>query len=146
MGTRSLTVVQERWTGDEEPTEVMVMYRQMDGYPTCHGQELADFLAPLTMVNGMGDERQIANGMGCLAAQIVQHFKNGPGGIYLYASGVRDCGEDYVYTVSMDTERPGSGPLRLSVSTRDGQTIYDGHPRGFDGKVIETNLSKEEDE
>ena len=38
MGTRSLTFVYE----DNKP--IVNMYRQFDGYPEGHGQELADFL------------------------------------------------------------------------------------------------------
>ena len=41
MGTRSLTVVKE------EENELLVMYRQMDGYPSGHGQDLANFLKPI---------------------------------------------------------------------------------------------------
>ena len=47
MGTRSLTTFLE-----EDGTEIAVLYRQMDGYPTGHGQDLKDFLLPFTVVNG----------------------------------------------------------------------------------------------
>lgn len=96
MGTRSLTVV-----NDERDKEIVVMYRQYDGYPTGHGTDLKKFLLPLTIVNGLGlkEERKIANGMECLAAQIVAHFKTDPGGIYLFPSKTRDCGEEWIYTV-----------------------------------------------
>ena len=80
MGTRSLTYVYE------DNTPIICMYRQYDGYMSGHGQELAEFLAPFTVVNGlgMGDNAGIANGMGCLAAQLVAHFKVGAGQFYLY--------------------------------------------------------------
>ena len=48
MGTRSLTVVRET----EGAKDICVLYRQMDGYPTGHGAELKEFLAPFTVVNG----------------------------------------------------------------------------------------------
>lgn len=105
MGTRSLTVFiepEETWQGEYYPAkEIVVMYRQYDGYPTGHGVELAKFLAGMKMVNGMGagDPEKIANGMGCLAAQVIAHFKDGPGGIYLYTAGTRDAGEEYIYKV-----------------------------------------------
>lgn len=74
MGTRCLTVFMDA----EE--EICNMYRQMDGYPDGHGQELADFLSGFKVCNGinMADERvvlKLANGMGCLAAQTVAFFK-----------------------------------------------------------------------
>ena len=44
MGTRSLTFVYE------DKTPILNMYRQFDGYPSGHGQELADFLLSGKMV------------------------------------------------------------------------------------------------
>ena len=97
MGTRCLTIVE-----DEKGRELVVMYRQFDGYYEGHGKELADFLTDFKLVNGMrGHEPpKFANGLGCLAAQIVSHFKNEPGGIYLYPAEARNVGEEYVYVVS----------------------------------------------
>lgn len=98
MGTRSLTIVYE--SDSKKPN--VIMYRQMDGYPSGHGLELAEFLKPIKMVNGIGlDSRQVANGGGCLAAQIVAYFKKGPGGIYLQAC-LGDRGEEYEYIVRAD--------------------------------------------
>ena len=76
MGTRSVTTIYE---GDKP---LLAFYRQMDGYPSGHGQELVDFLKGMEMVNGIqvGGEPpklQQANGAGCLAAQILTHFKTG---------------------------------------------------------------------
>ena len=34
-------------------TEIVVMYRQYDGYPSGHGIELAEFLAKGRLVNGI---------------------------------------------------------------------------------------------
>lgn len=96
MGTRSLTFV---YNG-EAKKPFACMYRQMDGYPGGHGKELADFLQPIKMVNGIGDdERPLANGACCLAAQIVAHFKEGVGSIYLYPPDIKDAGQDFEYHV-----------------------------------------------
>lgn len=97
MGTRCLTVVK-----DEDGKECLVMYRQMDGYPDGHGRELEEFLKGKKMVNGIGmNPKNIFNGMGCLAGQIVSHFKGEvAGNFYLYPSGTRDVGEEYVYIVT----------------------------------------------
>jgi hypothetical protein len=51
MGTRSLTYV---YGGDRETKPLVCMYRQFDGYPSGHGQELIDFLKPIRLVNGLG--------------------------------------------------------------------------------------------
>lgn len=106
MGTRSLTVFT-----DETQGELAVMYRQFDGNPSGHGKELCEFLSNMTIVNGYSGGMAAgthANGMGCLAAQVVAHFKNkaGLGGIYLYPAGTRDVDEEYIYFVSNSNGRP----------------------------------------
>jgi len=98
MGTRSLTVLQ-----NEEGQDIVVMYRQFDGYPEGHGLELAKFLSEYLVVNGIGANMvtKVANGGGDLAAQVIMHFKaDSPvGGIYLHPAGTRDAWQDYVYFV-----------------------------------------------
>ena len=99
MGTRSLTKVYEHGK------VVVCMYRQFDGYPTGHGAELSEFLnqfAAITNGIAFGETRKTANGMGCLAAQMVGHFKTEAGGFYLYPTGTVDVGEEYVYHVHQD--------------------------------------------
>jgi hypothetical protein len=123
MGTRSLTIFR-----DEKGKDIVVMYRQMDGYPKGgHGQELAEFLKDFTMVNGISynETRKIANGMGCLAAQVIAHFKDGAGGIYLYPAGTNDVCEEYVYIVTGYRENE---PVVLFVNEagEDGKSLYSG--------------------
>jgi WYL_2, Sm-like SH3 beta-barrel fold len=89
MGTRSCTFVYEdSFPGEITPTLVN-MYRQYDGYPTGHGAELAEFL--LKTEN---------NGMGCLAASMIAHFKQSIGGVYIYPTESKDLGQEYEYHVS----------------------------------------------
>jgi hypothetical protein len=99
MGTRSVTLFVE-----EDGTEVLGMYRQFDGYPEGHGKELADFIKDIYLVNGlgMGQPEKVANGIGCLALQVVTHFKKGPGGFYAFPtrSNPRGAWAEYVYVVS----------------------------------------------
>lgn len=97
MGTRCLTVFKD------DTREIAVMYRQSDGYPDGHGKELWDFLRGKAIVNGISGKdnvRTAFNGMGCLTASVVAHFKEDIGGFYLYPANTRDMGEDYIYTVS----------------------------------------------
>ena len=143
MGTRSLTFVYD----DEKP--IINMYRQYDGYPTGHGAELAEFLAPFTMVNGIStvETRKVANGMGCLAAQLVANFKSEAGGFYLYPTSAVDCGQDYEYHVYHN----GSEGLRVSITNRGcnffGLTQSDTDEKIFDGTVAEfTEFCKEKAE
>lgn len=101
MGTRSLTFVHSEW-GKNEP--VLCMYRQFDGYPEGIGQELAKFLKPFTITNGISGEAKLgksANGMGCLAAQLVSKFKDRVGNVYLYPTNAKDVGEEFVYRIRL---------------------------------------------
>ena len=90
MGTRSNTVV---YDGD---VQILNMYRQMDGYPEGHGAELLAFLEPIEIVNGFTNSQiKQANGAGCLAAQMVAHFKTGVGGFYIQPPMVDGEFENY---------------------------------------------------
>lgn len=72
MGTRSLTRII-----DSNGDCIINMYRQFDGYPSGHGRDLFDFLDGFNIVNGYNGQEgpKAANGAGCLAAQLVTHFK-----------------------------------------------------------------------
>ena len=97
MGTRSLTFV---YDGD---VPLINIYRQYDGYPSGHGHELAQFLDSKTLVNGFDKQNSVeANGMGCLAAQLIVQLKHGVGGIYIYPVSSTDCFQDYEYHVYED--------------------------------------------
>lgn len=98
MGTRSLTTFIDNFNDEE----IVVMYRQMDGYPEGHGVDLLEFLQGMDIVNGLPVGRSddsLANGMSCLAAQVISHFKQGAGDFYLHTANTRDYGEEYIYTI-----------------------------------------------
>lgn len=129
MGTRSLTFVY-----DEDGRTIISMYRQYDGYPSGHGKDLAEFLEPITMVNGIGmTEAVIANGPGCLAAQLVAHFKDGPGGIYLKPTTAVDCGQDYEYHIAPHGEGAG---LTITCHSIEGLRPFR-RKKIFDGSIEE---------
>lgn len=89
------------------------MYRHSDGYPDGHGAELKLFLRKIRVVNGLTSYNNVANGMGCLAAQIVAHFKDGPGAIYIHPPGTEPGDIDFVYEVRSpwlrEFQRPHEG-------------------------------------
>ena len=105
MGTRSLTRVIQVWYNEEEKKReeitLTTMYRQYDGYMSGHGVDLAEWLSKFSIVNGisLAEERQVANGADCLAAQMFAHFKDGAGGIYLMHPDAENCGEEYIYNI-----------------------------------------------
>ncbi|MDQ3816125.1 MAG: hypothetical protein M3362_00355, partial [Acidobacteriota bacterium] len=96
MGTRAITVIL-----NDYGEEICVLYRDSDGNPTEYGAALKEILSRTVLTEGIepGLTGRYANGMGCLAAQLIAHFKNGIGDFYVYPAGARGVGEEYVYTV-----------------------------------------------
>lgn len=114
MGTRSLTFVYD----ENNRSKNICMYRQFDGYPEGHGKELADFLLSKKLVNGIGrDPVDVANGMGCLSALMVSHFKKEAGNFYIYPTRTKDVGEEFEYHVYKNRVKvyaiPYSEPKKL---------------------------------
>ena len=116
MGTRSLTRIIPRQDGlsfNEGHKKIDMayvnMYRHLDGYPAGHGLDLAEFLKDIKLVNGIPLDKESgnqANGSGCLAAQMVKHFKEEIGYIYLHPH-TDDLGwEDYIYTIYPKENEP----------------------------------------
>jgi len=123
MGTRSLTYV---YGGDRKSKPLVCMYRQFDGYPSGHGQELIDFLKPIKLVNGLGleEKTKVANCMACLAAQLIANFKTEPGQFYLHEPVLdQDSGQDYEYHI-FDHE--------IDIKDYTGKTIFAGDYEEFD--------------
>lgn len=152
MGTRSLTIIR-----DEQGTDLLTMYRQFDGYPEGHGKALASFLAPFKVGNCITDYSpnvKQANGAGCLAAQVVAHFKRptpktkfsaarGPiGNFYVYPNGSKDVGEEYVYIVKVN-HLPGVG-YWINVDVLDGnwKQITEGSPAQIKAWIVKENRSR----
>lgn len=127
MGTRSTTKI-----NDEQGETLVTLYRQFDGYPTAHGQELADFLNGKTIINGISGQTALthANGMGRLAALLIGHLKDGKiGDIYVTTEG---DSQEYNYTVySKD------GLLYLRCESEYYGLLYDGVASDFDGVTVE---------
>lgn len=139
MGTRHLTVVK-----DHDGEDLVVMYGQWDGYLSGHGKELKEFLDGFVIVNGITLEKEqlpkIANGMGCLAAQLVGHFKSCRkdragndvkpirASYHLEPPGTRDYGEEYIYTITHPVNKDmwyswdsGQEDVGLHIEVRSGR-------------------------
>ena len=129
MGTRSLTFVY-----DDVDTPLVCLYRQFDGYPSCHGVDLAMFLNGKTIVNGFNPKQNnenFANGMDCLAAQLIAKLKTGIGNIYIIPIDSKDVGEEYVYHIYNN---------RVIVEGF-GKQIFRGSWKKFDEFCYEAELS-----
>ncbi len=117
MGTRSLTRIIPRQDGlsfaeghEKGELAYVNMFRHFDGYPEGHGIDLAEFLKDFKIINGIGGDAKLgthANGAGCLAAQMVKHFKEDVGYINLYPTNNDGAGdEEYIYTVYPKSGEP----------------------------------------
>ena len=140
MGTRCMTLVKD----EDGKGDVLCLYRQFDGYVEGHGKDLVSFLKGLTLVNGLGPERcragegesyEVANGMGCLAAQIVAYFK---GNFYRKgkATVVPVYGEELTWKKAR--EKVGITPGSFYVCARKGKA------EGFVYTVYRTDLTPEQ--
>jgi len=139
MGTRSLTFVYDSYKARNGRTyhrPIINLYRQYDGYPQGHGAEIVEFLKQFTMTNGMGagmPSSRTANGMGCLAAQLVSNFKGSDAGqFYLHPVTAKDCGQDYEYhiysngpTFRVKVINKGCNMFGLTTSDTN-EVIFDG--------------------
>jgi hypothetical protein len=147
MGTRSLTRVFNTYKNENKNTQVKIqlvnMYRQYDGYPDGHGTELADFLKSGEVVNGIGstnETERLFNGAGCLAAQMIAHFKNGVGGFYIEPITAKDCGQEFEYEVIVDFDTKEitlkcfeNGYINKKGEYKNGKKLlFEGKPSEFD--------------
>ena len=106
MGTRSLTYIKDEY--EHNDNIIICMYRQY-------------------VVNGynMHTPARSVNGMGCLAAQLVAHFKDGIGNIYLYPPNTSDVGEEFIYVISLIDNQ-------INIEVRDvwnNKIIFSGTPK-----------------
>lgn len=112
------------------------IYRQYDGYLSAHGADLRNGFGDFEIVNRLsGGSVRVANGMGCLAAQVIAALKSKPGGIYIYETSADT--EEYTYTVyadGHDHQGIATGNLCVMVNCY-GRIIYDGPLSGLPDNV-----------
>tara|TARA_R100001594_G_scaffold1383_2_gene6000 strand:- start:1224 stop:1655 length:432 start_codon:yes stop_codon:yes gene_type:complete len=135
MATRALINIVERQEGRSfsktlPSTAIHTqIYKGYDGYPEGLGVTLANYLDGYEIVNGISYDMQgpIANGIGCLAAQLVSYIKNEPGDIYLRPPSDIDF-EDYVYYVWVKEKEE----IMISIfDCEDEQCIFVGTSSGL---------------
>ena len=133
MGTRSNTVIYDEYNAG---TQILNLYRQHDGYVDGHGAELLAFLEPMTIVNGITTGlTNIANGSGCLAAQLVAHFKKRVGDFYIMAPLGEENENDYTYKIYVS-----GGPEYITMEVWEyDDLIFSGNVSEFK-KFIEGTL------
>jgi len=130
MATRGIVRFAERKEGvsfNEHPENVEVqIYNHYDSYPEGLGLNLAEFLSDFRVVNGLGSDLpdKVANGMGCLAAQLIADMKNGPGNVYVEKPRKARFMIDYTYYVWVADNKS----VYISVFDYDDNCIFVGEP------------------
>ncbi len=130
MSTRALINVVQRQEGRSfsktlEPSAIHTqLYKHYDGHPERLGVTLASYLDGYEIHSGMSNKHQgpLANGIGCLAAQLVSYLKNEPGNVYLQPPQDRDW-EDYVYYIWIKE----SEEIMISIFNYDDECIFVGN-------------------
>ena len=91
MATRAIIRIAEREEGvsfSEHSDNVRTqIYHHYDGYPEYLGCKLAGFLCDFRVVNGLPldyfENVKVANGVGCLTAQLIAGLKEEAGNVYV---------------------------------------------------------------
>jgi hypothetical protein len=149
MGTHSLIFFSE--TKRSKP--FCCVYKRWAGYPTDLGAKIKTFGYNITLVNGLsGDQTNLADGMGCFAAQLIAHLKSaspGPGDIYMEppTKGM-DRWQEFEYHLwdasGLTRSKKGFGansPVGITVySNSRHKTLYDGLLRDFNPEAAEKQL------
>ncbi len=136
MGTRSLTYIND---GVEN---IVCLYRQYDGYPSGLGKELYEFLRDFNIVNGYGKAAPtLANGIGCLAAQVIKKLKVETGNVYIYPPNSTDCGEEFTYTITTKNGKVYLKVDEIGWGVTPTTTIFTGEIRSF-GAFLESQKEK----
>ena len=105
MATRGIVRFAKREAGvsfNEHPEKIHTqIYHHYDSYPEHLGIGIAKFLSDIRVVNGLCSDLpdKIANGMGCLAAQLIVDMKDGPGSVYVESPDSLRSWIDYTYYI-----------------------------------------------
>ena len=88
--------------------------------------------------------------MGCLAASMVSHFKQTPGGFYIHPVDITDCGQDYEYHIFSENGLLSGEVFRIEVyycgCNMFGVSSGDTHKLKFKGTLKEfTEFCKEKE-
>lgn len=142
MGTRSITHLS--LVRDGIKTRIVSFYRHYDGYPECHGLQMAKFLAGFPEKAPSYDNRAIGNchnGADDLMLQLLAVLKmeQGPYNLYLVKLGSSNMGEEYVYDVCFD-DRTAEATIQIRPEYKM-VDAFSGSPQ----ELIERFAPKEEE-
>lgn len=154
MGTRSSYRVRETYVFEDKKTkepkrkvqDLVLVYRQFDGYPEGHPKETAEWLASGEVVNGVGlkNTKLVFNGAGCLAAQLITRFKDSSDGTYIYPLNSRGkCWEDYTYDIVVDSDTNEITFIAYGNYGKKPVELFNGKPQDYPKFLEEYKLKQE---
>lgn len=137
MGTRSITHIHEM---DSLGSNVVCsFYRQFDGYPTGHGDDLAKWLEDKALVNGIGSgfvEGSDHNRAGSMAIDLLHDLKKDTS-VELIPTESSGMGEEFVYHVFFSDE------FSISCNGNYSGKEFKARASEFDGEKVEEIFSDE---
>lgn len=133
MGTRSKTSFIEK--RGEKLTHLVSVYQQYDGYIEGVGHRLASYILNKEICNGIRlgrDTSKLANGFGCLIAQIIRDFKEDVGGLYIIEEDdIQEYNYDIIfnsdlYYSDLNVEYETDKYFEVKVTDWNEQVIFEG--------------------
>jgi len=85
------------------------IYKHWDGYVDGGvGDDILKFIKPFTILNGLpltANMGEVANGMGCFAAQLIKELKTCAGDVSIIPAGSINMGEEYRYSIYQEGQK-----------------------------------------
>jgi hypothetical protein len=127
---------------DDFEQHVMTMFNMSDSYPSGLGNDLHEFLKGMQITRGISlsrvPDQKTANGMECLAAQLVARFKTGVGGIYIYSPEIVETDAQFIYVLNQAKSKED-----LFATADVWMRVFEGYHPKF--KMIFDGLAKDYD-
>lgn len=131
--TSCLIVIKDKWS----PYDLLTIFTAHDGQPENMGMSLyhrfknTKLVYPAPISANLCD---FANGMQCLAAQVVEYLKKEVGNCYIYPADSRNKGEQYIYTLYEKDNIPRMSVSKIysSVSFYGSETIFNNEISEFE--------------
>lgn len=121
-----------------------VLYKHWDGYINMFGINLLKYLSNINIFNNTNNFNNVnkninvANGVGCLFAQIIAHYKITPGDFYITAP-VDDDYMDFKYYIDVDEYNKEIG-IKIKIANK---VVYNGNI--YDAINFIENVDDDED-